>query len=79
MVTLCHANGEKYVVSTTIYLPRDIFFRARELKINKTKIAREAIIKEVLRIEKVRGSNARNDVPASTPIKEVNILEPDTV
>lgn len=67
MTMYCCADGENWVVSTTIYLPRDLFFRARELKLNKTKIAREAIEKEVKKIEEERGDNACNTVPATTP------------
>lgn len=78
MQTHCSLNGEKFVVSTTIYLPRDLFFKARALRLNKTAIARAAIAQEVEKMEKERGCNADNNAPASCPCKEANTLEPNT-
>ena len=59
-------------IATSVNLPVDVWFKCRDYGINRSKIAREAICKEIECIEKERGIAAKANTPNAKPIRTIN-------
>jgi len=64
MTTILCADGRE-ILSTSVYLPVELAKRAKELGINRSGLFRQAIEKEIERIEEEQGQDqvANRDAP----------------